>query len=138
MFVIHGTSYENCISILKNKKINHISESGMLSNESPNQIFMSLIYKNIKNQRENMPFWGGYAFVFSPEILKKYPGIDSKLVDQILIDDNPQRKAEVLATLDEAFTMMKKGMSDDEILTTFKKTPRTKQAGGGLAYLMGL
>ena len=73
MFVLHGTSYENCISILKNKKINHISESGMLSNESPNQIFMSLIYKNIKNQLENMPFWGGYAFVFSPEILKKYP-----------------------------------------------------------------
>ena len=72
------------------------------------------------------------------EILEKYPGIDPKLVDQILIDDNPQRKAEVLATLDEAFTMMKKGMSDDEILTTFKKTPRTKQAGGGLAYLMGL
>lgn len=72
------------------------------------------------------------------EMMEKYPGIDPKLVDKILIDDNPQRKAEVLATLDEAFTMMKKGMSDDEILTTFKKTPRTKQAGGGLAYLMGL
>ena len=70
MFVLHGTSYENCVSILKNKKINHISESGMLSNESPNQIFMSLIYKNIKKQLENMPFWGGCAFVFSPEILK--------------------------------------------------------------------
>ena len=72
------------------------------------------------------------------EIMEKYPGIDPKLVDKILIDDNPQRKAEVLATLDEAFTMIKKGMSDDEILTTIKKTPRTKQAGGGLAYLMGL
>ena len=45
----------------------------MLQDESPNQIFMSLIYKNIKNQLENIPFWGGYAFVFSPEILKKYP-----------------------------------------------------------------
>jgi len=72
------------------------------------------------------------------EIMEKYPGIDPKLVDKILIDDNPQRKAEVLATLDEAFTMMKKGMSDDEILTTIKKTPRTKQASGGVAYLMGL
>jgi len=49
MFVLHGTSYEYCVSILKNKKINHISETGLLGNESPNQIFMSLIYKNIKN-----------------------------------------------------------------------------------------
>jgi len=73
MFVLHGTSYENCVSILKNKKINHISKTGMLSDESPNQIFMSLIFKNIKNQVKNMPFWGGYCFVFSPEILKKYP-----------------------------------------------------------------
>lgn len=72
------------------------------------------------------------------ELMEKYPGIDSKLVDKILIDDNPQRKAEVLATLDEAFTMMKKGMSDSEILNTIKKTPRTKQASGGVAYLMGL
>ena len=72
------------------------------------------------------------------EIMQKYPGIDPKLVDKILIDDNPQRKAEVLATLDEAFRMMEKGMGSDEILQTFKKTPRTKQAGGGLAYLMGL
>ena len=55
-----------------------------------------------------------------------------------MIDDNPQRKAEVLATLDEAFKMSEKGMSPDEILNTFKKTPRTKQADGGLNYLMGM
>lgn len=74
MYVLHGTSFENCPSILKNKKINHISKTGMLSDEfNPKQIFMSLIYKNIKKQLENMPFWGGCAFVFSPEILKKYP-----------------------------------------------------------------
>ena len=39
---------------------------------------------------------------------------------------------------DEALKMQSKGMSGEEILSTFKKTPRTKQAGGGLAYLMGL
>ena len=72
------------------------------------------------------------------ELMQKYPGIDKELLDKILIDDNPQRKAEVLATLDEAFRMMEKGMGTDEILQTFKKTPRTKQAGGGVAYLMGL
>ena len=36
------------------------------------------------------------------------------------------------------FEMMKKGMSADDVLKTFKTTPRTKNAGGGLNYLMGL
>jgi hypothetical protein len=49
-----------------------------------------------------------------------------------------QRKAEVLATLDEAFKMMEKGKGADEIRDTLKNVTRTKQAGGGLAYLMGL
>ena len=70
---------------------------------------------------------------------KKYKGvIDGDLLDKMLVDDNPQRLAEIEATIDEALKMQSKGMSDDEILSTFKKTPRTKQAGGGLAYLMGL
>jgi len=64
------------------------------------------------------------------KLMEKYPGIDEKLLDQILIDDNPQRKAEVLATLDEAFKMLDKGMGPDEILDAVKKTPRTKQAMG--------
>jgi hypothetical protein len=68
----------------------------------------------------------------------KYPGITDDLIQKIMIDDNPQRKAEVLATLDEAFKMMNKGMSSDEILNTVKNTPRTKNAGGGLNYLMGM
>jgi len=70
---------------------------------------------------------------------KKYKGvIDGDLLDKMLVDDNPQRLAEIEATIDEALKMQSKGMSDNEILSTFKKTPRTKQAGGGLAYLMGL
>ena len=68
----------------------------------------------------------------------RYPGINDKLIEQILIDDNPQRKAEVLATLDEVFEMMKKGMSAEDVLKTFKTTPRTKQAEGGLSYLLRL
>jgi hypothetical protein len=64
------------------------------------------------------------------EIKAKYPGIDDELVDKILIDDNPQRKAELLATLDEAFRMMEKGKSTDEIIDTFKNQNRTKQASG--------
>jgi len=68
----------------------------------------------------------------------KYPGISDELIAKIMADDNPQRVAEVMATMDEAFKMMDKGMSSDEILNTFKKTPRTKNAGGGLNYLMGM
>ena len=72
------------------------------------------------------------------ELKIKYPGISDELIAKIMADDNPQRIAEVMATMDEAFKMMDKGMSTDEILKTFKTTPRTKNAGGGLNYLMGL
>ena len=68
----------------------------------------------------------------------KYPGISDELIAKIMADDDPQRIAEVMATMDEAFKMMDKGMSTDEILNAFKKTPRTKNAGGGLSYLMGM
>jgi len=68
----------------------------------------------------------------------KYPGISDELIAKIMADDDPQRVAEVMATMDEAFKMMDKGMSSDEILNTFKKTPRSKNAGGGLNYLMGM
>ena len=68
----------------------------------------------------------------------KYPGISDDLIAKIMADDDPQRIAEVMATMDEAFKMMDKGMSTDEILKAFKTTPRSKNAGGGLSYLMGM
>ena len=71
------------------------------------------------------------------ELKIKYPGISDELIAKIMADDDPQRVAEVMATMDEAFKMMDKGMSSDEILSAFKNTPRTKNAGGGLSYLMG-
>ena len=62
----------------------------------------------------------------------KYPGITDDLLNKILIDDNPQRKAEVLATIDEAFRMLEKGKGPREIINIFQKTPRTKNAEGGI------
>jgi hypothetical protein len=62
------------------------------------------------------------------ELKQKYPGITDELIDRILIDDNMQRKAEVLATLDEAFKMMEKGMGPDEVLSTIKNVTRTEAA----------
>ena len=66
------------------------------------------------------------------QLKQKYPGITDDLLDKILIDDNVQRKAEVLATIDEAFKMMEKGKGTDEILDTMKNVTRTKQADGGI------
>jgi len=71
------------------------------------------------------------------ELKQKYPGITDDLLDKILADDNPQRKAEVIATIDEAFKMMEKGKGTDEIIETFKNTTRTKQASGGLTSMLG-
>jgi hypothetical protein len=67
------------------------------------------------------------------KLKQKYPGITDDLLDKILADNNPQRKAEVLATIDEAFKMMEKGKGPEEIIETFKKTTRTKNAKGGRA-----
>jgi hypothetical protein len=68
------------------------------------------------------------------EIIKQKYGsiIDDNLLKQILIDDNPQRKAEVLATIDEAMKMQDKGIPYEEIINIIKNTTRTKQAKGGL------
>jgi hypothetical protein len=66
------------------------------------------------------------------KLKQKYPGITDDLLNKILIDDNPQRKAEVLATIDEAFRMMEKGKGTEEIIETFKNTSRTKNSTGTL------
>ena len=73
------------------------------------------------------------------EIYAKYQDkISDDLLKKIVIDDNPQRRAEVMATLDEALTMMDKGMDKDQILNVIKNTTRTKNSEGGLNYLMGI
>jgi hypothetical protein len=72
------------------------------------------------------------------ELKQKYPGIDDKLLTQIIDDPDPQRKAEVLATLDQAFELMRQGKSQEEVYDIMKQmTDRTKQASGGLSYLSG-
>ena len=72
------------------------------------------------------------------QLMKKYPGIDEGLLDNIINDPDPQHKAEVLATLDEAMAMGRKGMDTEKIIEVLKSTSRTKQASGGLSYLMGM
>ena len=73
-------------------------------------------------------------FTSEKDLIKQKYGnvIDDNLLQQILIDDNPQRKAEVLATIDEALKMQEKGIPYEEIINIIKNTTRTKQAKGGL------
>jgi len=68
---------------------------------------------------------------------KKYPGIDERLLTDIIDDTDPNRKAKVLAELDQAMELMKRDISSDEVIDILKNQSRTKQAEGGLSYLMG-
>ena len=70
------------------------------------------------------------------ELRREFPGIDDRLIKNILVDKNPQRIAEVKQTMREALKMQEKGMSPDEIIKLFKDTTRTKQASGGRVPLM--
>ena len=69
------------------------------------------------------------------KLREKYPGISEALLDKLVKDGNPQRKAEVLAALDEVLTMMDKGMDKDEIIGVLKNITRTKNQEGGLNTL---
>ena len=73
------------------------------------------------------------------DIMVKYADrIDDDLLKNIILDPDPNNQAAALATLDEVQTLMDKGMSMDEIMSTLQSTPRRKQAEGGLSYLMGM
>ena len=73
------------------------------------------------------------------DLMLKYPGMGRDLAKQIANDPDPKRKADVISMVEQTFKMDEMGMSSDEIIDTFrKKTDRTKQANGGLSYLMGM
>jgi ribosomal protein S13 len=67
------------------------------------------------------------------KLKERFPGIDDRLLTQIIDDPDPQRKAEVIATIDQAFELMRQGKSQEEVYDIMKQmTDRTKQARGGL------
>ena len=69
------------------------------------------------------------------KLRKEFPGIDERLIKQILFDDNPQRIAEIKQTMREGLKMQEMGKGDDEILQILKNIKRTKQANGGIIGL---
>ena len=70
------------------------------------------------------------------QLRREFPGITDENINLILTDKDPQRIAEVKATLHEALKMQQKGMGHEEIIKIFKKKP-TKHASGGLAGMLG-
>ena len=85
-----------------------------------------------------VPLAGGkLAQTLIQQIIKKYKGrIDDKLLKQMLVDDNPQRLAEVMATVDEALLMQGKGMGPETIMQTMRESwKRKKNASGGRVSL---
>jgi hypothetical protein len=95
-------------------------------------------FKNLKTPTEEIRELGAPKMAERFELKERFPGIDEELVTKIVEDPDPQRKAEVIATIEQAFELMKQGKSSDEVLDIMKQmTDRTKQAGGGLSYLSG-
>jgi hypothetical protein len=93
----------------------------------------------MKKELDELSGVGAPITAKSLELMKKYPGLNLDVARKIASDPDPQRQAEAIAMIDQAFEMTKKGMSLDEIVDVFSKnTDRTKQAKGGLSYLMGM
>ena len=77
------------------------------------------------------------AAKFKEMIKNKYQGrVDDKLLNQMLTDTDPNRLAEVMATIDEALLMQGKGMGPETIMTTLRDSwKRKKNASGGRVSL---
>ena len=74
------------------------------------------------------------------KLKQMYPGIDEDFLTKIIDDPDPQRKAEVLAALDQSMLLMREGKSGDEVVDILKQETKGRKpnARGGLNYLMGM
>jgi hypothetical protein len=63
--------------------------------------------------------------------------VDQRLLDNMLVDDDPYRLAEVFATVEQGLKMQEMGMGGDEIVTAIKADIKRKPnaAGGGVGSL---
>ena len=70
------------------------------------------------------------------ELRREFPGISDDMIKNILADKNPQRIAEVKASLHEALKMQQKGMGHEEIMKALRDSwGRKKNASGGRVSL---
>ena len=75
--------------------------------------------------------------LLTPEALQvKFPGMPDEMAKMIGTDKNLQRKAEAIATVEQAFILKDSGKSIDEIIATFNAEPKSKMKKGGLAQIL--
>jgi len=95
---------------------------------------------DMKKELDAMTGMGAPKMAERFELKQRFPGIDDKLLTQIIDDPNPQNKAEAIATLDQAMELTKQGKDPDEIISVLEKIKNSRKdnARGGLQYLMGM
>ena len=69
-------------------------------------------------------------------LMVKYPGMPERLAKLIGEDTNLQRKAEAIATIEQAMALKGAGKSSDELIEILKRESETKMAKGGLARIL--
>ena len=75
-YIIHGTTAKNLEDILNSKYIEaniNKKNKGMLQDNSVNQIFTQLLYRNLPNENIQIPYWFDCAIILDKKILKDYP-----------------------------------------------------------------
>ena len=75
--------------------------------------------------------------LITADVLKvKYPGIPDELAQMIGNDTNLQRKAEAIATIEQAISLKGAGKSSDEMIEILNREPEIKMSKGGLARIL--
>ena len=74
------------------------------------------------------------------QLKERFPGIPDDLLTRIIDDPDPQNKAEVISTLDQAMELTKQGKDTDEIISVLERIKKSRKdnSKGGLQYLMGM
>jgi hypothetical protein len=114
------------------KKVTEFQETGKLP-EGTEQYFDVNPNEAFAKAQTKVAQGGVHRLDERTMLKQKYPGLTDDLLEKILIDDDPQRKAEVLATMDEFLKLKEIGKGEEEafkiVVDSFQKP--TKHAEGG-------
>ena len=144
---LYGTAYDSNPSLKPMfkapKDFKEAMQKGVAQSDEMKSLGLDVTKSDDFFKYENMKLSGELgpehqADAYKQKIKDEFLGvIDENLMRKVEVDDDPQRLAEVYASIKEGLEMQKRGMSPEEIVNVMKKTPRTKNANGGLNYLMG-
>ena len=125
------------------KAMSEAMEEGIRESENmkrlgldPSKMEDALKYDKMKEDGQLEKNVTGLADMSESEtLMKKYPGMNKEMADQIANDTDPNRKANIIAMVEQTFKLSEKGKSGDEIIQIFKDSSRTEQADGGITRL---